>query len=304
MIMMTLDQYAEFESKLEGMKKGIFVYPRYTATRKDNAFSWLKEEAALCGLSLEICFEEDCRIEYGPQGSSISFAGVPMDDVSFVVMRTYNDRISMYYEQKPGVFVINESHAMRVCRDKLLTHQVLTAAGLPTPYTMYAPFAGYDEVCEAMGEGRFLVKQINGSKGENIFLVSGREEFDAAVDGLRPDCIFQKFIGESSGRDIRVWVLGDKCIGSVLRYSETSFLSNFSQGGSFKAVDIDEVAYRLAVDAVKAVGLGFAGVDLLFCGDSYSVCEVNGNAGFRTISKASEISIPSALFQFISEKVN
>jgi RimK family alpha-L-glutamate ligase len=219
-------------------------------------------------------------------------------------MRTYNDRISMYYEQKPCVFVINESHAMRVCRDKLLTHQVLTAAGLPTPYTMYAPFAGYDEVCEAMGEGRFLVKQINGSKGENIFLVSGREEFDAAVDGLRPDCIFQKFIGESSGRDIRVWVLGDKCIGSVLRYSETSFLSNFSQGGSFKAVDIDEVAYRLAVDAVKAVGLGFAGVDLLFCGDSYSVCEVNGNAGFRTISKASEISIPSALFQFISEKVN
>lgn len=285
------------------VRKGIFVYPRYTATRQDNAFSWLKEEASLCGLSLEICFEEDCRIEYGPDGASISFAGVPMDDVSFVVMRTYNDRVSMYYEQKDGVFVINESHPMRVCRDKLLTHQVLNAAGLPTPYTMYAPYAGYDEVAEAMGEGRFLVKQINGSKGENIFMVSSGEEFEAAVGKLRPDCIFQKFISESSGRDIRVWVLGDECIGSVLRYSETSFLSNFSQGGSFKAVDIDGEAYRLAVEAVKAVGLRFAGVDLLFCGDSYSVCEVNGNAGFRTISKASEISIPRALFQYIASQV-
>ena len=285
------------------MRKGVFVYPRYTATRKDNAFGWLKEEAALCGLSLEICFEEDCRIEYGPSGSSISFAGKPMDDVSFVVMRTYNDRISMYYEQKPGVFVINESHPMRVCRDKLLTHQVLTAAGLPTPYTMYAPYAGYDEVSEALG-ARFLVKQINGSKGENIFMVNDMTSFDEAVGKLRPDCIFQKFIEESSGRDIRVWVLGDECIGSVLRYSETSFLSNYSQGGSFKAVELDDKARELAVKAVQTVGLRFAGVDLLFSGNSYSVCEVNGNAGFRTISKASDVSIPHALFVYISDVLN
>ena len=284
------------------MKKGVFVYPRYTATRKDNAFGWLKEEAALCGLSLEICFEEDCRIEYGSQGTSISFAGVPMDDVSFVVMRTYNDRISMYYEQKPGVFVVNESHPMRVCRDKLLTHQVLTSAGLPTPYTMYAPYAGYEEVSAALGE-RFLVKQINGSKGENIFMVNDSRSYDEAVGKLRPDCIFQKFIEESSGRDIRVWVLGDECIGSVLRYSETSFLSNYSQGGSFRAVELDDKARDLAVKAVQTVGLRFAGVDLLFSGDSYSVCEVNGNAGFRTISKASDISIPHQLFAYIARMI-
>lgn len=284
------------------MKKGVFVYPRYTATRKDNAFGWLKEEAALCGLSLEICFEEDCRIEYGTEGSSISFAGMPMDDVSFVVMRTYNDRISMYYEQKPGVFVINESHPMRVCRDKLLTHQVLTAAGLPTPYTMYAPYAGYEEVSMTLGE-IFLVKQINGSKGENIFMINDLQSFDEAVGKIRPDCIFQQFIEESSGRDIRVWVLGDECIGSVLRYSETSFLSNYSQGGSFMAVELDDKARELAVKAVQTVGLRFAGVDLLFSGDEYSVCEVNGNAGFRTISKASDVSIPHHLFAYISKMI-
>lgn len=278
------------------------MYPRYTATRKDNAFGWLKEEAALCGLSLEICFEEDCRIEYGTEGSSISFAGMPMDDVSFVVMRTYNDRISMYYEQKPGVFVINESHPMRVCRDKLLTHQVLTAAGLPTPYTMYAPYAGYEEVSMTLGES-FLVKQINGSKGENIFMINDLQSFDEAVGKIRPDCIFQQFIEESSGRDIRVWVLGDECIGSVLRYSESSFLSNYSQGGSFMAVELDDKARELAVKAVQTVGLRFAGVDLLFSGDEYSVCEVNGNAGFRTISKASDVSIPHHLFAYISKMI-
>ena len=164
-------------------------------------------------------------------------------------------------------------------------------------------YAGYEEVSDALG-ARFLVKQINGSKGENIFMVNDMASFDEAAGMLRPDCIFQKFIEESSGRDIRVWVLGDECIGSVLRYSETSFLSNYSQGGSFKAVELDGKARELAVKAVQTVGLRFAGVDLLFSGNSYSVCEVNGNAGFRTISKASDVSIPHALFVYISDVLN
>lgn len=280
--------------------KGIFVYPRYTATRKDNAFGWLQEEARLCGISLEICFEEDCCMEYGPDGPSISFAGKPMDDVAFVVMRTYNDRISMYYEAKKNVWVLNDSLSMRISKDKFLTHQVISACGLPTPRTVYAPYASYEEVVRELGSGKFLVKKIDGAKGEDIYLVDDAESFDAAASALRPDCIFQEFIAESSGRDIRVWVLGGKCIGAVLRYSETSFLSNYSQGGKFTAIELDSAAEELAIKAVEAVGLGFAGVDLLFSGDSYTVCEVNGNAGFRTISKSSDVSIPRLLFEYIS----
>ena len=284
------------------MKKGIFVYPRYTALKSDNVFAWLHDEASLRGLSLEICFEEDCIIEYGEK-TSISFGGRNMDDVSFVVMRTYNERISRYYEEKPGVYVVNSAEPMCVSKDKLLTHQVLHESGIPTPHTVYAPGAGYESISGILGKKRFLVKQINGSKGENIFLVEDSAQFDDAVLLLGKECIFQEFIDESYGRDIRVWVIGGQCVGSVLRYSESSFLSNFSQGGKFAAIDIDDEASDLAVRAAAAVGLDFAGVDLLFCNGGYSVCEVNGNAGFRTISKSSEVSIPRCLFGFIASVV-
>lgn len=280
------------------MKKGIFVYPRYTAMRSDNAFAWLQEEASLAGLSLEICIEEDCVIEYG-ENTSISFAGKNMDDVSFVVMRTYNERISRYYEKKTGVYVVNGADPMRICRDKFLTHQVLHESGIPTPHTVYAPHASYGYIADILGDKRFLVKQISGSKGENIFMVENAMQYDNAVSLLGTECIFQKFIDESYGRDVRVWVIGGCCVGAVLRYSETSFLSNFSQGGKFTSVEIDEAASDIAVRAAAAVGLDFAGIDLLLCDGGYSVCEVNGNAGFRTISKSSEISIPRCLFEFI-----
>lgn len=281
------------------MKKGVFVYPRYTARKSDNAFAWLQKEASRVGLSLEICFEEDCVIEYGGD-SMISFGGKNMDDVSFVVMRTYNERISRYYEGKSGVYVMNAADSMRVSRDKFLTHQVLHEAGIPAPRTIYAPGASYETIAEMLGENCFLVKQINGSKGENIFLVENSRQFEGAVKLLGSECIFQEFIHDSYGRDIRVWVIGGQCAGAVLRYSETSFLSNFSQGGKFAVIDIDEEASDLAVRATSAVGLDFAGVDLLFNNGSYSVCEVNGNAGFRTISKSSEISIPQCLFAFVA----
>ncbi|HBC30062.1 MAG TPA: RimK family alpha-L-glutamate ligase, partial [Clostridiales bacterium] len=33
--------------------------------------------------------------------------------------------------------------------------------------------------------------------------------------------------------------------------------------------------------------------------DSFTVCEVNGNAGFRTITQVSDIDIPMELFKWI-----
>ena len=281
------------------MLKGIFVYARSTALRKDNAFDWLIEEAASCGLTLEICFEDECCIEYGPNGSSISFAGKNMDDVKFVLMRTYNDKISGYYENKKGIVVINDSKSMRVSRDKLMTHDVLVHADLPTPYTVYGPQLGYHEVSAKFGEDRFLVKKNDGCKGEDIYMINNAEEFNASINRLKSNCIFQRIIYDSIGRDVRVWVIGEECAGAILRYSETSFLSNYSQGGRFRPIELDEQLKNLSVMATKAVGLDFAGVDLLYCGDSYVICEVNGNAGFRTISYASEVNIPRVLFKYI-----
>lgn len=284
------------------MLKGIFVYARSTALRKDNAFDWLVEEAALCGLSLEICFEDECCIEYGPDGPSISFAGRNMDDVRFVLMRTYNDKISGYYENKEGIIIINDSMSMRVSRDKLMTHDALINAGIPTPHTIYGPSLEYHDVAARFGQENFLVKKNDGCKGEDIFMIENENDFQKSVDRLKPNCIFQKIVNDSVGRDVRVWIIGGECAGAILRYSDVSFLSNYSQGGKFLPIELDDQIKSLSIMAAKAVGLDFAGVDLLYCGESYMVCEVNGNAGFRTISSASEVNIPRMLFRYIRSR--
>ena len=99
---------------------------------------------------------------------------------------------------------------------------------------------------------------------------------------------------------MRVWVIGGRAVGAVMRYSQTSFLSNYSQGGSVRAFDLPEEAARLAVESAAATGAEFAGIVLLFRGDGFSVNEVNGNAGVRTLSRGGRNDIPKELFSYIS----
>ncbi len=124
--------------------------------------------------------------------------------------------------------------------------------------------------------------------------------------------LVQEYIESSYGRDIRVWVSGGEVIGHILRYNDNSFKSNFAAGGSFCQVELPQEAARLAIDATNAVGLHFAGIDLLYTANKnasdknsvspaadnisdygFTVCEINGNAGFRTAST----DIPDGIFR-------
>ena len=57
---------------------------------------------------------------------------------------------------------------------------------------------------------------------------------------------------------------------------------------------------KLALAAVKGLGLDFAGVDILFGKDNEPIlCEVNSNAQFRALLGATGIDITDALFEHI-----
>ncbi len=188
-----------------------------------------------------------------------------------------------------------------------------------------SPAERYAAICRLLGADRFILKQNFGSKGENVFLITSEEEYAAAVriceeeklrrldaltsgeNGLSSEfgqtreevlrgcsILLQEYIQSSFGRDIRVWVCGGQVIGHILRYNDHSFKSNFAAGGSFRNVELPQGGARLAVAAAAAVGLDFAGIDLLYTSeDTFTVCEVNGNAGFRTASA----DIPDGIFR-------
>lgn len=282
---------------------GWIIYPRYVSQHSDNAFGWLTDEAAACGIELDIIFSEDLTICYGGDSRYLKHNGTKVDLLpEFVLIRTYDNVISRFFESS-GIPVINTTESMEVSKNKMLTHEILSAAGLPTPPTVYSDGGGYRyaELSEMFGS-RFIVKRIDGAKGEDVYLIDNEADMKSAVEKCNYKCICQKFIAESMGRDVRVWVIGFKAAGSVLRYSETSFLSNFSQGGQVSVFPMTDEVAGLAVAGCRELGIEFAGVDLLFTENGFTINEINGNAGFRTLSRIGNNNIPHELFDYIKHK--
>lgn len=267
------------------MGYGLILFPISTPGGADSAFQWWIDSAASVGLRARVAFFEDMAIRINNQSHTAVLAGDEVLQPDFVVMRGYCTPLSEFFEQQ-GAKVVNSTRSMCVSRDKLLTHLTLSSAAIPTPATVWCPVlpSTYSEVCQLMDSPRFVIKNREGSKGEKVWLVSDKSSFAEAMEKCDDNILLQEYIESSHGRDLRLWIIGGKTVGAVLRHSDSDFRSNYALGGHATLYDPPYEACRLAEDAARATGLFFAGVDLLFTETGFTVCEVNGNAGFRTLS--------------------
>jgi RimK family alpha-L-glutamate ligase len=154
-------------------------------------------------------------------------------------------------------------------------------------------------VCKYFDNKKFVMKKMKGSQGIGVYLIESEEDYNSAYDEIKDEYFCQEFIDYSYGKDIRVYVLGNKVLGCVKRISDKSFKSNYSLGGRVEKYKLNDSIKEISLSAAKAIGLDFCGIDLLFTEDSFTVCEVNGNAGFRTITQISDIDIPMELFKWV-----
>lgn len=280
--------------------KGWVLYPKSVLSNTTNAFDWLCLEAKKFDIDLDILFFEDLQIVSG-RNNLVLYENREIELPSFVVVRGYESLLSSHFEIL-SIPVINSSVSMALSLNKMKTHQILSSNNINTPETIYSPLANYtyQYLSDYFKNEKFIVKGLEGSRGIDVFLIKNEQELKNAIQVCNSYCVAQKFVSSSYGKDIRAWVVGDEVVASVLRYSEKSFKSNFSQGGKVKLYDMTDSEKELAVQSVKSLGLEFAGIDLLFAQDgSLSVCEINGNAGFRSIASISESNIPYKLFEYI-----
>ena len=280
------------------------IYPKKTINNKfgNNAFDWMKESALKNEILIDIIYSDDLVILKDKHGVDFISNGKKLKFPDFVIMRDYDFAISMQLENL-GIKVINSTLSMMNSQNKAVTSQLLVKNKVSTPKFVFTKYKNYELIHRYFDYKKFVMKKIDGSQGIGVYLIKNEEDYNKAYDEINDIYFCQEFIENSYGKDIRVYVLGKKVLGCVKRISDNSFKSNFSLGGKVEKYDIDDSIIELSVNAAKAIGLDFCGIDLLITEDSYTVCEVNGNAGFRTITQVSDIDIPMELFKWIKENV-
>ncbi|MBQ3939628.1 MAG: RimK family alpha-L-glutamate ligase [Oscillospiraceae bacterium] len=189
-----------------------------------------------------------------------------------------------------GLRLFNSATAITLADDKIETALKLAAAGIPIPDTIPAPTcfpgcrrnpASAEEAARLLG-WPLVIKENKGSFGQQVYLANNKAEAERILTHIgEHDCLFQRYIAPSRGKDLRVTVVGGKAICAMERHAATptEFRSNIGVGGTAVSRPISALEEKLAVDAANALGLDFAGVDILLGRDETEryVCEVNSN---------------------------
>ncbi len=235
-------------------------------------------------------------------------------EVDFVLFWDKDIRLAYHLEQK-GYKVFNSAEAIAICDDKSLTHLKLMSRGIPMPKTIIAPMTfdniGYnnvdflDQVVRELGFP-LVLKEVFGSFGQQVYLIEDMEQLQEKMSDLGASPIlFQEYIKSSHGRDIRLQVVGDKVIASMMRISQTDdFRANVSIGGRMEAYNPTKEEIDLAIKSCDIIGLDFAGVDLLFAEDGKAlVCEVNSNAHFKNIYDCTGVNAADEIISYIARRI-
>ena len=211
--------------------------------------------------------------------------------------------------EKEGVRLFNSSRAVLLCDNKILMYQELANKGIGIPRTFVAPktfeglnYSKRDFLNNVIKEIGFpiVVKEAYGSFGEQVYLANDIDSLNKIVDQIGyKDFLMQEFISSSKGKDIRINVVGNKAVVSMLRENDNDFRSNISSGGHGEKYEPKPEYLDLAVKAAQALGLDFAGVDVLFGKDGPIICEVNSNPQFASTLKATGVNLADYIAEYI-----
>ncbi len=202
--------------------------------------------------------------------------------------------------EKMGTMVFNGSRATRICKNKFSVIQFLQEAGIPTPKTRLAlnPRAAIKSI-KSMKKP-VVIKLLLGSHGKGVMKVSSNAEASSIMDTLNKlgqMIYFQEYI-ETEGRDIRVFVIGNRAVAAMERQgARGEFRSNITAGGRGSKASISPEIESLALRAARAVGADICGVDVILDGKP-RVIEVNINPGLK-IAGVTGIDIPDLIARHV-----
>ena len=278
-------------------KKGFLVVNAFLHSHKfTEIYEWLEAAATKAGLELDVYTNAE---------------EIP-DGYDFCLFWDKDIPLARILEKK-GIRVFNSSEAIRICDDKYATYEALLDADIDMPYTVPVPmtyenigFTDFMFVKEKLSRFSYpvIIKECHGSFGAQVYLANDEKEACSILGntGGRP-AIFQEFLPECRGRDIRINMVGENAVCAMERYNEADFRANITGGGKMRPHEVTEEELILARKVMKALKLDFAGVDILLAKRGPLLCEVNSNAHFKNIYDCTGVNVAEHIIEYIKQRI-
>lgn len=292
------------------MKAWLVVNDFLNQKKFDEIHQWLREAGEKKGVEIEI--RTNATLMTTIQGHKLDILE-PDPSVDFILFWDKDVVLAKALELL-GYPVFNSSFGIEACDNKSLTHIYLAKENIPMPDTVVAPMTygniGYTDL-EFLAEVEVqlgypvVVKECYGSFGQQVYLCRDALALKQIVKKLQGSpLIFQKYVKEAQGKDVRLQVVGEKVVAAMERTAkEGDFRANITNGGTMKTYvpSYDEI--KLAIKCCKILKVDFAGVDIIHLADgSPLVIEVNSNAHFKNIYDCTGVNTAECIMEYLIGK--
>ena len=243
---------------------------------------------------------------------TIKYHGQVIKDVDAIIPRigashtTFGSAVIRQFEQK-GITTTLSSNALLMARDKLTCSQILASGGLKIPRTIVSNNSHmYKDLLDTFDDN-IVIKLVNGTHGIGVILAESKGQAESILEAFnktKQKSMMQEFIAEAEGADIRIFVVDQEVVGTMKRQAkEGEFRSNLHRGGSSSLEPITEEERRVALEAVKHLGLKIAGVDMLRSKRGPLILEVNASPGLEGIETTTKVDIAGKIINYIERSV-
>lgn len=261
---------------------GWVIYDRESLKRNISFAKMLISEAEKLNIDLCLMIAEE-----------LDFNTLP----DFAIMRSYDCNISKKLENL-GVKVFNSSKVSEVCNDKMNTYLFFKDKNIPLMETklltpdISAPYSF-----------PFVVKPVDGHGGDGVTLVSDENEYKSTLKALQGRKIIAQKKASDAGKDLRVYIIGNKIIAGMLRVSENDFRSNFSLGGKAYVHTLSKEEEKIIEAVTDNMYFDFAGIDLIYNDGKPVLNEIEDVVGSRMLYANTDIDVCKLYIQYIKKAV-
>lgn len=243
------------------MKLGVLIYEKRDYEKNQWFAHHLLEEGKKQGLILTLIFVEEIRLSIEQKEFFLYCAKIDFRIISFALNRSRNGYITRHLEAM-GILVYNHSRVLELCNNKAITHQMINSLGISSIETFIEQKESID--FHLYTQFPYVVKSLDGHGGKEVFLCENKESLEEKVREFKGDYFLVQKLAINQGKDLRVYILGNKIYHSVLRYNGDNFKANFTLGGNCQLYILNEKEERVINKILEQGHYDFVGIDFLF----------------------------------------
>lgn len=219
------------------------------------------------------------------------------DRPSYVINRTRDYRLAGLLEGQ-GIPVFNCAELTELGNDKAKAYRYMQQRAVPVMPVVY----------HADTEPPWypaVIKSCAGHGGSEVYLVRNSEEYRSWHSHIRRNTcryIMQQAASDL-GKDVRVYIVGNRITAGVLRTSKTDFRSNYCLGGQVRLYELSLKERELVMRVTDGLDIGMAGIDFIFHHGSMVFNEIEDAAGARALYTLTDYDLVKDFVECICSRI-